>query len=64
MGAADPRPQGSRRELLLDHVTALDAEPRRPTARERLERLLGGYLTSLLLGALTGGRKPRAADAD
>ena len=54
-GAAEPQ-QGTRgSSLLIEHVEALEAV-RRPTANERLERVLGGYLTRLLLSALAGGR--------
>jgi hypothetical protein len=56
-GAA--RTQDPRRiALLLEQVASLD-ENRRPTARERLERLIGGYLARLLVGALTAQRRPR-----
>jgi hypothetical protein len=39
-------------ELLMQHCSAMEeTEPRTP-AYARLERLLGGYLTRLLVGAL------------
>ena len=54
-GAAGPH-QGTRgSSLLIEHVEALEAEAR-PSANERLERVLGGYLTRLLLSALAGSR--------
>ena len=49
-------PQGTRgASLLLEHVEALEA-PQRPSADERLERILGGYLARLLVGALSARR--------
>lgn len=58
MDAAEPRgPRGS--DLLLEHCEALDTENRRPTASERLERIVGGYLARLLVGALSGPRRAR-----
>ena len=57
---AAPEPHNRATALLLEHCAALEAEPTRPTASERLERVLGGYLTALLVGALTRGRpRPR-----
>jgi hypothetical protein len=53
----DPR----RVALLLEQVASFEDVPRRPTARERLERLIGGYLARLLVGALTAQRRPRQA---
>ena len=59
-GAAEP--QGTRgASLLMEHVEALES-PSRPSAHERLERILGGYLTRLLVGALVGGRRARPLD--
>ena len=56
MAAAEPHtPKGSL--LLMEHCAALDEEHCRPTARERLERIVGGPLARLLVGAL--GRHPR-----
>jgi hypothetical protein len=52
----DPR----RIALLLEQVASFEDETRRPTARERLERVIGGYLARLLVGALTGDRRTRA----
>jgi hypothetical protein len=49
----DPR----RVALLLEHVVAFEDDARRPSARDRLERLIGGYLARLLVGALTSGRR-------
>jgi hypothetical protein len=46
----------------MEHCAALDAEPRRPTASERLERIVGGYLARLLVGALSASRRGRDAD--
>jgi hypothetical protein len=51
----DPR----RIALLLEQVVAFEDDHRRPTARERLERLIGGYLARLLVGALTSSRRTR-----
>jgi hypothetical protein len=51
----DPR----RIALLLGQLASFDEESRRPTARERLERLIGGYLARLLVGALIAQRRPR-----
>ena len=51
----DPR----RVALLLEQVASFEDVLRRPTARERLERLIGGYLARLLVGALTAKRRPR-----
>jgi hypothetical protein len=45
--------------LLLEHVVAFEDERSRPSARDRLERVVGGYLARLLVGALTGDRRPR-----
>ena len=61
--AAEPQIRGRGAELLLDHCEALDTEHRRPTARERLERIVGDALARLLIGALSS-RRPRSADAD
>ncbi len=46
--------------MLLEHVAGVDSEPSRPSAHERLERVLGKGLTRLLVGALAGGRRGRA----
>ena len=57
-GAAEPQ-QGTRgSSLLIEHVEALEATAG-PSAHERLERVLGGYLTRLLVSALAGGRRSR-----
>jgi hypothetical protein len=61
--AAEPQIRGRGAELLLDHCEALDTEHRRPTARERLERLVGDSLARLLIGALST-RRPRSTDVD
>jgi hypothetical protein len=61
--AAEPQNRGRGAELLLDHCEALDTEHRHPTARERLERLVGDSLARLLIGALSS-RRPRSVDAD
>jgi hypothetical protein len=61
--AAEPQIRGRGAELLLDHCEALDNEHRRPTARERLEVLVGDSLAQLLLGALAS-RSPRSVDVD
>lgn len=58
-GAAEP--QGTRgASLLMEHVGSLEAGPMRPPVHERLERILGSYLTRLLVGALSGGRRARS----
>jgi hypothetical protein len=36
----------------MQHCTSMDETEARPPAYARLERLLGGYLTRLLVGAL------------
>jgi hypothetical protein len=45
----------------MEHCAALDDEHCRPSARERLERIVGGPLARLLVGAL--GRHPRRSEA-
>jgi hypothetical protein len=50
-GTAHPTARGAM--LLLEHCAALDVDDRRPSARSRLERVLGCDLTRLLVGALT-----------
>ena len=60
---ADAEPPTSRGSLLLiAHCAALDEEHCRPSARERLERIVGGPLARLLVGALGG--HPRRSEAD
>jgi hypothetical protein len=61
MTAVEPQIRGRGAELLLDHCEALDTEHRRPTARERLERIVGDSLARLLIGALSSHR-PRSND--
>lgn len=61
--AAEPQIRGRGAELLLDHCQALETEHRRPTARERLERLVGDSLARLLIGALST-RRPRSVDVE
>jgi hypothetical protein len=52
----DPR----RIALLLEQVVTLDDDRRRPSARVRLEWVIGGYLARLLVGALSDRtRSPR-----
>jgi hypothetical protein len=63
MDAADRHHPARGSELLIEHCAALDAEHPRPNARERLERIVGGYLARLLVGALSG-RRSRVADSD
>jgi hypothetical protein len=46
--------------LLLEHVVAFEDERIRPSARDRLEWVIGGYLARLLVGALTRERGPHA----
>jgi hypothetical protein len=43
-------------DLLLEHCLALDPERRRPTARARLEAVLGSELTRRLVLALCTAR--------
>jgi hypothetical protein len=64
MDAADPNSAPRGQELLLEHCIALDAGDPRPTADERLERLLGGTLARFLVGALTGSRRARGSSLD
>ena len=52
--AADAHPTARGAMLLLEHCAALDVDERRPSARSRLERVLGGKLAGLLVGALAG----------
>jgi hypothetical protein len=50
---ARDEPQSQRAaELLIHHCSALKETEPRPSAYVRLERLLGGSLTRLLVGAL------------
>ena len=58
MTVAEPQIRGRGAELLLDHCEALDTEHGRPTARERLERIVGDSLARLLIGALSSRRPP------
>jgi hypothetical protein len=66
MNAAEPHMPSRGAELLLEHVAALEpAEyPQRPAARERLERIVGGHLARLLVGALSGSRRQRRHGLD
>lgn len=51
-------PQSQRAaELLMQHCSSLEETEPRPSAYARLERLLGGYLTRLLVGALAQRRR-------
>jgi hypothetical protein len=59
MEGAAHRHDPQRVALLLEHVVAFEDDRGRPTARERLERLIGGYLARLLVGALTSSRPHR-----
>lgn len=63
MNAAEPHTPARGSELLIEHCAAFDPEERRPSAHERLERLVGGSLARFLIGALTR-RRPRAAELD
>jgi hypothetical protein len=58
MDAVEPHLPSRGADLLLEHVNALDPGefPQRPAARERLERMVGGYLARLLVGALSSSR--------
>ena len=60
--AAEPHSPARGAELLMEHCAALDAEPRQPTASERLERIVGSYLARLLVGALSASRRGRDSD--
>jgi hypothetical protein len=60
MAAVEPQIVGRGWALLLEHCAALDLEHCRPTARERLERLVGGTFAQLLIGALR--RHPRRSE--
>jgi hypothetical protein len=51
--AASAHPTARGAMLLLEHCAALDLDERRPTARWRLERVLGSELAHLLVRALT-----------
>ena len=55
-------PQNGERgaSLLLEHCTALEEAPERPSANERLERALGSRLAGMLVRALSGGSRRRA----
>jgi hypothetical protein len=59
MEGAAPKHDPRRIALLLEHVVAFEDDRGRPSARDRLERLLGGYLARLLVGALTSSRRTR-----
>jgi hypothetical protein len=63
MDAAENRHPARGADLLIEHCAALDAEHAQPTARERLERLVGGYLARLLVGALSA-RRSRPVESD
>lgn len=54
MDAAEPHDVGRGSSLLMEHCAALDIEHCRPSARERLERIVGAHLARLLVGALGG----------
>ncbi len=60
MEGAAPKQDPRRVALLLEHVAAIDTVDARPTAHERLERVIGGYLARLLVGALVGDRRGRS----
>jgi len=62
MNAADPQTPGTRADLLLEQVASLE-ESNRLSANERLERLVGGSLARLLVGALQG-RRGRFVDVE
>jgi hypothetical protein len=59
MDAVEPHLPSRGADLLLEHVYALEPGefPQRPAARERLERMVGGYLARLLVGALSSSRR-------
>ena len=55
--AAVTHPKPAASELLLEHCHALDIDSRsRPTAKVRLEALVGKELAGRLVRALTGSR--------
>ena len=58
-GAA-PHPDRRRVALLLERVAGIDGDQARPSANERLERIIGGHLARLLVGALAGSRPGRS----
>lgn len=60
MGAEKPQALGRRSALLIEHVAALDQEGSRPSALERLERMVGGELARFLVDAL--GDRPRRVE--
>ena len=62
MNAAETPVPATRADLLLEHVAALE-RPSRPSANERLERIVGGQLARLLVGALAA-RRPRHVEVD
>jgi hypothetical protein len=65
MNAADSHIPARGADLLLEHVASLDpVEYQGPTARERLERIVGGYLARMLVGALSSGRRHRRRSID
>jgi hypothetical protein len=66
MRAVDPHIPSRGADLLMEHVNSLDPGdyPQRPAARERLERIVGGALARLLVGALSGGRRARRHGLD
>jgi len=61
MAAAEPQNPWRGSILLMEHCAALEIEHCRPTARERLERIVGGPLARLLVGALS--RRPGRFEA-
>jgi hypothetical protein len=65
MNAAEPHIPSRGADLLLEHVASLEPmEYQGPTARERLERIVGGYLARMLVGALSGSRRHHRRSMD
>jgi hypothetical protein len=54
----EPTDSGRGQALLLEHFAALERlDEARPSARDRLHRVLGGELAALLLRALAGDHR-------
>jgi hypothetical protein len=65
MNAAEPHIPSRGSDLLMEHVASFNPlEDEGPTARERLERIVGSYLARMLVGALSGTRRQRRRSMD
>ena len=64
MTTIEPPPPARGADLLIEHCAALDTSCSRLSANERLERMVGGSLARLLVGALQGPRGSRRDDLD